>query len=50
MVLTAFFSFASASLLEHGDDDLLELDVVIELDAEDAFRSTLWSPLLGVEM
>ena len=48
MVLTAFLSFAP--LLEHGDDDLLDLDVAIELDAEDAFRSTLWSPLLGVEM
>ena len=49
MVLMAFIF---VSLIEEGEEDLLDLDVATELDAEDAFRSssTLWSPLLGVEM
>ena len=51
MVLTAaFLGTSAASLLAHGEDDLLE--AAAELDAEDPFRpsSTLWRPLFGVEM
>ena len=50
MVLTAFLGKLAASLLAHGDDDLLE--AATELEAEDPFRpsSSLWRPLFGVEM